>query len=153
MTAKEKSGVSTKSAKAPSPYKIGPGKDAEKWLDDYVAQSSPELRPIAEAIRGLVRKAVPKSHEVVNSWRIPAFDFHGPLCLMMIGNHHVTICFPRGSWLKDSGGLLEGTGKNLRHVKVKSAADLDITGLRELLQESAALNRESPLGAAMRPKK
>lgn len=153
MPSNKKSSAPGKSAKAPSPYRIGPGKDAEKWFDDYLAQSTPELRPIAEAIRRLVRKAVPKSQEAVNPWRMPAFDFHGPLCLMMIAKHHVSLCFPRGTWLKDSARLLEGTGKNLRHVKVKTAADFDERGLRELLQESAGLNRRSPLGASMRPKK
>lgn len=153
MPAKLKSSAPGKSAKARSPYKIGPGKEAEKWFDDYVAQSAPELRPIAAAIRRLVRRAVPKSQEAVNPWRIPTFDFHGPLCFMMIGKRHITFGFPRGSWLKDSAGLLEGTGKNLRHVKLKSTAGLNIAGLRELLQESAGLNRESPLGASMRPKK
>lgn len=141
------------SAKAPSPYKIGPGKDAEKWIDDYIAGCAPELRPAAKALRQLVRKAVPKSQEAVNPWRIPTFDFHGPLCFMMIGKYHITFGFPRGSWLKDSAGLLEGTGKNLRHVKIKDASQINAAGIRELLQESAGLNRESPLTVSMRPKK
>ncbi|HKS82017.1 MAG TPA: DUF1801 domain-containing protein [Candidatus Acidoferrales bacterium] len=153
MPAKQKSSASSGSAKTPSPYKFGPGKEAEKWIDDYVAQSAAELRPLADFIRRLVRRAVPKSQEAVNPWRIPTFDFHGPLCFMMIGKRHITFGFPRGSWLKDSAGLLEGTGKNLRHVKVKAAADINERGLRELVQESAGLNRESPLGASMRPKK
>jgi len=153
MNGKQKSGASKKTAKAPSPYKFGLGKDAEKWIDDNVAKSAPELRPVAEGIRRLVRNAVPKSREAVNAWRTAAFDYHCPLCLMMIGKRHVSICFPRGTCLKDSAGLLEGTGKNLRHVKLKSAAGLNIAGLRELLQESAELNRQSPLGASMRPKK
>jgi hypothetical protein len=153
MPAKSKGVGTQKPAKAPSPYKLGPGKNAEKWIDDYVARSAAELRPLAESLRRLVRKAVPKSQEAVNPWRIPTFDFHGPLCFMMIGKYHITFGFPRGAWLKDSAGLLEGTGKNLRHVKVKDASQINAAGLRELLQESAGLNRESPLTVSMRPKK
>jgi hypothetical protein len=153
MPKKPKPAAAKIPAKTSSPYKIGPGKDAEKWIDDYIAGCAPELHSAAQALRMLVKKAVPKSQEAVNPWRIPTFDFHGPLCFMMIGKSHITFGFPRGSWLKDSGALLEGTGKNLRHVKIKNPAQLKAAGLRELLQESAGLNRESPLGASMRPKK
>jgi hypothetical protein len=142
-----------KAASAPASYKIGPGKAAEKWIDGYIARSALELQSAAYALRRIVKKAVPKSKEAVNPWRIPTFDFHGPLCFLMIGKHHITFGFPRGSWLKDSAGLLEGTGKNLRHVKIKPSSQINQAGLRELLRESAGINRESPLGVAMRPKK
>jgi hypothetical protein len=153
MPTKHKPSAAKKPSKAPARYKFGPGKDAQQWIDDYIAGCAFELRPIAQSLRSLVREVVPKSQEAVNPWRIPTFDYHGPLCFMMIGKHHITFGFPRGAWLKDSAGLLEGTGKNLRHVKVKSDTHINAAGMRELLQESAALNRDSPLSVAMRPTK
>ena len=153
MPVKQKPSGARKVLKTPASYKIGPGREAEKWIDDYVARSAPELHSAAHALRRIVKKAVPKSQEAVNPWRIPTFDFHGPLCFLMIGKHHITFGFPRGSWLNDSAGLLEGTGKNLRHVKIKPSSQINEAGLRELLQESAGINRESPLGVAMRPEK
>jgi len=153
MVAKRKTNATKKEEKAAAPYKIGPGKDAEIWIDAYVERCMPALRPAAVALRRLVKKAVPKSQEAVNPWRIPTFDFHGPICFMMAGKNHITFGFPRGRWLYDSAKLLEGTGKNLRHVKVKDAAQLNEPGLRELLQESAGLNRETPLTPSMRVKK
>jgi hypothetical protein len=72
---------------------------------------------------------------------------------MMVGKHHITFGFARGTWLKNSAGLLDGTGKNLGHVKVKSVSDINSAGLRELLRESAGLKCESPMTASMCPKR
>ena len=38
---------------------------------------------------------------------------------IIVGKNHVTLGFTRGTSLEDSAELLEGKGKNLRHVKVK----------------------------------
>ena len=38
---------------------------------------------------------------------------------------HVNIGFFRGAELPDPAGLLEGTGKHMRHVKFRPAGDID----------------------------
>jgi len=136
-----------------SPYRMPPGPQATKWIDAYVNRSAANLKQAAQAVRRLVKQAVPGAREAINPWGIPTFDYHGPLCFMMVGKHHVTFGFPRGTSLSDPAGLLEGTGKNLRHVKVVEAAQLQDAKLRELLRESAALNRKTPLTPSMRVKK
>jgi hypothetical protein len=47
--------------------------------------------------------------------------------------------------LRDPGKLLEGTGKYLRHVKLRSAADVRRSEVRALLEEAAELNRKEPV--------
>jgi hypothetical protein len=49
------------------------------------------------------------------------------------GKKHVTFGFPSATSLPDPEGLLEGTGKNMRHVKLRSAEDLEKKGLRDLV--------------------
>ncbi|MFI4923170.1 MAG: DUF1801 domain-containing protein [Burkholderiales bacterium] len=108
---------------------------------------------VVKGIRRLVKSAVPASREAINPWGIPTFDFHGPICFMMIGKRHVTFGFPRGTSLADPGMLLEGTGKNLRHVKLKEAERLRDSNLRQLILQAARLNRKTPLTPSMRVKK
>jgi hypothetical protein len=100
----------------------------------------------------LVKRVVPESRETVNPWGIPTFDFHGPMCLLMAGRNHVTFGFVRGTSRSDPGELLEGTGKNLRHVKLKDAKQLPGPNFRQLIAEAAVLNRETPLTPSMRVK-
>jgi hypothetical protein len=46
----------------------------------------------------------------------------------------VNLGFYYGAQLLDPEDLLEGTGKKLRHVKVREIAEVDRPALRELLQ-------------------
>jgi hypothetical protein len=153
LAKRRKTGTGKKATRKRGAYRTGPGKDAEKIIDTHLRRYDLNLRQMAKGIRRLVKSAVPKSREAINPWGIPTFDFHGPLCLMMVGKHHVTFGFTRGTALADPEGLLEGTGKNLRHVKVKQAEQLRDSNLRRLIVQAAKLNRKSLLLPSMRAKK
>ena len=120
------------------------GKKARLWIDDYVKKAG-ELPGVAKAVRTLVKKTVAGCEEYVNPWKIPTFDLNGPLCFYMVAKEHVVFGFVRGAMLRDPGKLLEGTGKYLRHVKLRSVADLRKPGVRSLLEEAADLNRKEPV--------
>jgi hypothetical protein len=47
---------------------------------------------------------------------------------------HVNVGFFRGTELSDPKGLLEGTGKFMRHVKLSPERDVDDGALRNLIQ-------------------
>jgi hypothetical protein len=47
---------------------------------------------------------------------------------------HVNVGFFRGAELADPGGLLEGTGKFMRHVKLRPEGDVDATTLMKLIE-------------------
>ena len=96
-------------------------------------------------VRALVKKAVAGCEEYVNPWKIPTFDLNGPLCFYMAAKEHVIFGFMRGAMLRDPGKLLEGTGKYLRHVKLRSAADVRRSEVRALLEQAAKLNRKEPV--------
>ena len=46
---------------------------------------------------------------------------------------HVNVGFFHGATLDDPGGLLEGTGKRMRHVKLRLTRQLDAAALSELI--------------------
>ena len=47
---------------------------------------------------------------------------------------HVNVGFFLGAYLADPKGLLEGTGKQMRHVKLRPGADVDRAALDGLIQ-------------------
>jgi hypothetical protein len=51
---------------------------------------------------------------------------------------YATFGFNNGAELRDADGLLEGTGKSMRHVKVPSLDDELRKRLRALLEEAVA---------------
>lgn len=70
---------------------------------------------------------------------------------------HVNVGFFRGAEIPDPDGLLEGTGKFMRHVTLKPERDPDATALRALIQTAYTdmkrrLDAESAQRQAVRPK-
>ncbi len=113
-------------------------------LDAYLRDKDPGLLEIVSVLRALMKETVPDVTETINPWGIPTFEFIGPLCYYMVGKRHVTLGFHRGAHLGDPSGVLEATGKGLRHVKLRKVEDLNRGGLRDLVEAAARLNREQP---------
>lgn len=152
MAEKRKISLRSGTTRIRGAYRTAPDKDAGKIIDAYIRRRSVTLRPVVKGIRRLVKTTVAASREAVNPWGIPTFDFHVPLCFMMNGMRHVTFGFPRGAFLADPAGLLEGTGKYLRHVKLREGQQLRDSNLRRLILQAASLNRKTPLTPSMRVK-
>ena len=51
---------------------------------------------------------------------------------------HVNVGFFQGAELDDPAGLLEGTGKFMRHVKIKSRRPVNETAVRALIETAYA---------------
>ena len=125
------------------PVRIGKGTKAKK--SPYMKDENPELCKVAQALRSFVKNIVPGVTETVNAWGIPTFEAPAPFCFYMVGKNHVTFGFHFGTSLKDPESLLEGTGKNIRHVKLSNAEDLEQNGLRELVLAAARVKGKAPM--------
>ncbi len=49
---------------------------------------------------------------------------------------YVSVGFYFGAWLDDPAGILEGTGKRMRHVKLKPNMESDLTALSFLVEDA-----------------
>ena len=59
-----------------------------------------------------------------------------PFAYVNVFKAHANVGFHLGAKLKDPAGLLEGTGKRMRHVKVMPGEPLDSKALGALIQEA-----------------
>jgi hypothetical protein len=120
------------------------GKEGRAWIDEYVAKAG-KKKDVVKGLRSLVKRTLAGCEEYVNPWKIPSFDSNGTVCGFMTGKEHVTFIFLRGAALPDPEGLLEGTGKYVRHVKVRTTADVKKPALKKLIAEAAKLNKREPM--------
>jgi hypothetical protein len=125
------------------PARVSKRKKAKK--NPYVRDDNPELRKVVRELRSFVKKCVPGVKETVNAWGIPTFETRDPFCFYMVGKNHVTFGFHFGTSLPDPKTLLEGTGKNIRHVKLRTVQDLERNGLKKLVQAAAHLKGKAPM--------
>ena len=106
---------------------------AKKAKSMYVKDENPALRVVVAGLKKVVKELVPGTTETANAWGVPTFVAQNSFAFYMVGKRHVTFGFPFATSLPDPEGLLEGAGKNMRHVKLRSVEDLEKKGLRELI--------------------
>lgn len=112
--------------------------DFKRILGDY----SPKIGELATATRTLVFDVLPETVEVVWDQQKIAGLGTGPKKMtehfswIQPCKSHVNLGFNYGAELQDPDGLLEGTGKLFRHVKIKSVDDVNRPALRKLLEQA-----------------
>jgi hypothetical protein len=113
-------------------------------FQDILDMASPALRPVCEALRGMVAAQHPGFVEVV--WpklRIASFGV-GPkkmtqhYAYIAVQPSHINLGFYHGASLADPTGILEGTGKALRHVRMHDLPGARSRAVVSLLRQAIA---------------
>jgi hypothetical protein len=98
------------------------------------------IAPLAEELRNLILKTIPKVSESIK-WGTPVYEWKGSVCAIRTGKDYVALQFGAiGISLDDPGSLLEGTGKRLRHVKVRSRSDIKKKLFASWIKQAAEAN-------------
>ena len=98
--------------------------DYGNHADAFFDSLSDSVAPLARELRGIIRKAIPKVTESIK-WGTPVYEAHRLVCAIRTSHDYVAVQFyTSGTKLHDPHGLLEGTGKKMRHVKIRSKADI-----------------------------
>ncbi|HEY1198939.1 MAG TPA: DUF1801 domain-containing protein [Thermoplasmata archaeon] len=98
---------------------------------------------MADEARRVVRDVAPRLRTQMR-WGLPWFVGEDLVLVVAAFTRHVDVKFWRGSSLSDPGGLLEGTGKNLRHVKLRTVAEARAPALASLIREAVRQDSRSP---------
>jgi hypothetical protein len=127
-------------------------------LTDLLRRYESDVQAVAIAMRNAVLHEVGPCHETV----FPVYRnnvisilysttekrIKDNICLVVVYRDHVNLMFPRGVDLKDPRGLLEGSGKAMRHVKMLGAGDVERPGVRALIRQA---KKRPGLGKPPRP--
>jgi hypothetical protein len=123
-----------------------PPEDVNAYYESCIQEKNPAFKPMIDALRARMKEWEPEATEAVNGWGVCTFEFRdATIAYFMVNKGHVTFGFPRGSSLPDPHKLLTGTGKGMRHVKLKKIEDLDHEGVRGLLIAAALLQKDDPV--------
>jgi hypothetical protein len=108
-----------------------------KTVKDILAAQNARNRGIAKELRSLLRETLPTAVETVK-WGNITYTLNGKnLAWLLFFDDHMDLGFFLGAKLKSK--RLEGTGKGLRHIKVRTKDDIDRTEFRKLLSAAAGL--------------
>jgi hypothetical protein len=113
-----------------------------------LAEHPPELQAIEHSLRRLIRAEAPAAEERVDfgnkliafGWTMGMRDL---LFAVICHRSWVNVQFADGADLPDPTGMVEGTGKKIRHVKVRSLDDAASPALLALVRAQLRV-RPSP---------
>ena len=117
-----------------------------KALDEFLSQFSRETRENVLCIRSLILDVFPAASEQIDTKsKLIAYGFGGkgnesPVFAIMPHMKHVNLMFSKGAQLPDPTGLLTGTGKHVRHVRITSEAETQNPELRQLLLDALKMD-------------
>lgn len=121
-------------------------------LTAHLKELSPQVRSIVEEARRSIKAVAPSAQEVASSagkpkaatymWKLVRYELGGE-DVVGIGafTRHAALFFPRGRELDDGSGLLQGSGKDSRFIRLESPADVRSSKTQRVLRDAFKLAR------------
>ena len=111
----------------PSSVRRDPAIDA--WMEEHAG----DLGALAYYWFEVMRKCGDDVRELLHDGHPTACVADAAFAYVNAFSAHVNVGFFRGAQLTDPVGLLEGTGKYMRHVKLRPDSDVDAKALKALV--------------------
>ena len=126
-------------------------------IEDWIARQPPGNAEILTRLRTMIHEIAPGVLEQVK-WSQPLYGLQKKgMGIASLASHksHVNLQLSRGAELSDPQGIVEGTGKSMRHVKLRPGEPIPEAALRDLLTAAVRLEtgtlRRRPPPAPRRP--
>ena len=110
-------------------------------LLEFLSPYGPPVANLALALRALMLDEAPSAIEAIyDAYNAVAigYSFTGRLkdsfCHIAVYTAHVNLGFNRGAALPDPQGVLQGSGKQVRHIKIQTPHDLEKPWLRRYIR-------------------
>ena len=110
-----------------------------KAVDAYIAQLEIWQAEIVSEVRNIILASVPKAEEAIK-WAQPVYSVNGPFAYIKAFKSSVNFGFWRGVDIDDPGGLLQGSGEKMRHVKLTNLDDVDQGAFTDFVKQAVSLN-------------
>lgn len=103
-------------------------------VDKYINELSPELGKLTQSLRELIKRTLPQASEKLK-WGNPSYLLDKQIiCSICVYKNHINLEFWKGSTFNSP--FLEGTGKNLRHIKIFDQKDIEDKKLAHLIKSA-----------------
>ena len=127
---------------------IKPVKPLPELIESGLLMKETELVNLFNALRNYLIALAPDSHELpYHTHALTSVFSHSTklkdaFCHIPVYTNHLNLGFNKGALLSDPQQLLQGTGKLIRHIPIKSPEDFDNAAVRQLIK--AAISHSKP---------
>jgi hypothetical protein len=110
-------------------------------VDEFVASKVlPEFRPVVAALRKQMKESAPNATEQM-SYGLPMYIQKLTLAWISPSKTGITLSFMRGVGFEDKYGLLRGTAKHARFVRMKNVGEVNKPALRYYVKQALKLDK------------
>src|SRR5437763_10230756 len=109
---------------------VGRDPAIEVWMEEHAGELGAIARRWFEVMRGCGADV----RELLHDGHPTACVGDAAFAYVNAFKAHVNVGFFRGAELNDPKGLLEGTGRVMRHVKLSPKRNVDIVALKKLIE-------------------
>ena len=114
------------------------GSKAQANVEAFVRQKSPVHQKTINRLRAIVKGNFPELEERMRWMQVGYLVSKKDVCGVYPSSDHVNLSFWQGSALSDPKGLLEGTGKGMRHIKIFKVEDVGEETIKAYVREAVA---------------
>lgn len=108
-------------------------------LENWYADLGQDQRDMAMELREIVFAQGEELREELK-WNQPCFFGNSMVCYIQKAKGHITLGFGKGTELADPEGLLQGSGNQMRHVKLPIAGHLNRDALSKLISNAIQID-------------
>jgi len=125
---------------------------SREQLLEFLHRYPPAIQSLMLGVRRLIHEELAPCHEYIFNMRSTLVLVYSAtekvmadgVCNVTAWKKHVNLGFVRGTDLEDPAGLLEGTGKAMRHIQLHALEELgrrEIRGLLRSARKNAGIRR------------
>jgi hypothetical protein len=115
-------------------FRVSGGVTRSPAVDAWLAGDPVDLRSLAQEWFEQMRRCGKDVRELMHDGCPVACIEDAPFGYVNAFKSHVNVGFFYGAMLGDPAGMLEGSGKRMRHVKLQPGSEFDTAALRDLIR-------------------
>lgn len=109
-------------------------------VEAYLQKQPADKQPLLHFLRNLIRVSAPELIESLK-WGYPSYGDKTNVIYLAAQKNHINFGFYQGGSLIDPDKLLEGTGAQMRHIKIREEADIKLETFKKLIREAVAFQQ------------
>ncbi|MCB0490096.1 MAG: DUF1801 domain-containing protein [Cyclobacteriaceae bacterium] len=107
-------------------------------MDEWLERKPEVLRPIAIRWFDVIKACGPDVEDIFHDYYPMGCVDRTPFAYVNVFQSHVNVGFFYGTELEDTSGLMEGTGKLMRHIKLRPGEEVDEKAIEALIKAAYA---------------
>ncbi|MGB0909275.1 MAG: DUF1801 domain-containing protein [Nitrospirales bacterium] len=108
-------------------------------VEEYIDSLDSPMKEISSELRRIVTVFSPELKEEVK-WSVPTYSINKNICSIIAHKKHVNFQIMQGAHIKDAEEL-EGTGKDMRHLKFSTLGEVEKTNVQKYLKQAISVDK------------